>query len=421
MKTQRGFKTELDLNNKQRTACLRHAGAARFAYNFGLRRKAEAYQAGEKVPSAIDLHRELNRLKQTDYPWLYETSKCAPQEALRDLDRAFAHFFRRVALKKAGQLTGKVGYPRFKSRKRGIGSFRLTGAIKVFPRHIQLPRLGKLRLKERDYLPVGAHVLSATVSERAGQWFVSVRVVIEAPDPTPATGPALGVDLGIKTLATCSDGRTFANPKALDQAQQALRRAQRSLARRQQGGSNRDKARRRVARLHARVANIRSDAVHQATARIVARTKPDAERPAVIVLEDLNVQGMVKNRHLARALSDVGMGEFRRQTTYKSAWAGERLLIAPRFYASSKRCSVCHHRKETLLLSERTYVCEACGSVQDRDLNAACNLAQLATASSAGRYACGESACLRSQVSPGLQAVLVEAGTERQMSFATNG
>ncbi len=415
MRTQRGFKTELDLNNKQRTACLRHAGAARFAYNFGLRRKAEAYQAGEKVPSAIDLHRELNRLKQTDYPWLYETSKCAPQEALRDLDGAFAHFFRRVALKKAGQLTGKVGYPRIKSRKRGIGSFRLTGAIKVFPRHVQLPRLGKLRLKERDYLPIGAHILSATVSERAGRWFMSVQVVMELPDPTPATGPALGVDLGIKTLATCSDGRTFANPRALDQAQLALRRAQRSLARRQQGGSNRDKARRRVARLHARVANIRSDAVHQATARIVARPKPDAERPAVIVLEDLNVQGMVKNRHVARALSDVGMGEFRRQTTYKSAWAGERLLIAPRFYASSKRCSACHHLKETLLLAERTYVCEACGAVQDRDLNAACNLAQLATASSAGRYACGES------VSPGLQAVLVEAGTERQMSFATNG
>ena len=415
MRTQRGFKTELDLNNKQRTACLRHAGAARFAYNFGLRRKAEAYQAGEKVPSAIDLHRELNRLKQTDYPWLYETSKCAPQEALRDLDGAFAHFFRRVALKKAGQLTGKVGYPRIKSRKRGIGSFRLTGAIKVFPRHVQLPRLGKLRLKERDYLPIGAHILSATVSERAGRWFMSVQVVMELPDPTPATGPALGVDLGIKTLATCSDGRTFANPRALDQAQLALRRAQRSLARRQQGGSNRDKARRRVARLHVRVANIRKDAVHQATARIVARPKPDAERPAVIVLEDLNVQGMVKNRHLARALSDVGMSEFRRQTTYKSAWAGERLLIAPRFYASSKRCSSCHHLKETLLLSERTYVCEACGSVKDRDLNAACNLAQLATASSAGRYACGES------VSPGLQAALVEAGTERQMSFATNG
>ncbi len=415
MRTQRGFRTELDLNNKQRTACLRHAGAARFAYNFGLRRKAEAYQAGEKAPSAIDLHRELNRLKQTDYPWLYETSKCAPQEALRDLDRAFANFFRRVALKKADQLTGKVGYPRFKSRKRGIGSFRLTGAIKVFPRHIQLPRLGKLRLKERDYLPVGTHVLSATVSERAGRWFVSVQVVIETPDPTPATGPALGVDLGIKTLATCSDGRTFATPKHWSRRSRPCDVPSGRLPDANRAGAI---VTRRVAGWRGSMRawpTFDKDAVHQATARIVARTKPDAERPAVIVLEDLNVQGMVKNRHLARALSDVGMGEFRRQTTYKSAWAGERLLIAPLFYASSKHCSACHHLKETLLLSERTYVCEVCGWVQDRDLNAACNLAQLATASSAGRYACGES------VSPGLQAVLVEAGTERQMSFATNG
>ena len=158
-----------------------------------------------------------------DCPWLYETSKCAPQEALRDLDVAFANFFRRVALKKAGQLTGKVGYPRFKSRKRGIGSFRLTGAIKVFPRHIQLPRLGKLRLKERDYLPVGAHILSATVSERAGRWFVSVQVVMELPDPTPATGPALGVDLGIKPPRTGA-GNVFGWPN-LRQSQSAVRRA----------------------------------------------------------------------------------------------------------------------------------------------------------------------------------------------------
>ena len=146
----------------------------------------------------------------------------------------------------------------------------------------------------------------------------------------PRTGPAIGVDLGIKTLATCSDGRTFANPRALEQAQQALRRAQRSLARRSRAGAIVTSASPGGA-APCRVANIRKDAVHQVTARIVARTKPDAERPAVIVLEDLNVQGMVKNRHLARALSDVGMGEFRRQTAYKSAWAGERLLIAPRF------------------------------------------------------------------------------------------
>jgi putative transposase len=136
-----------------------------------------------------------------------------------------------------------------------------------------------------------------------------------------------------------------------------------------------------VARLHARVANLRRDALHQATARIVARTKPASERPAVVVLEDLNVAGMVKNRRLARAISDVGMSEFRRQVMYKAAWAGVRVLIAPRFFPSSKRCSVCHHHKDTLRLSETTYICEACGMVMDRDLNAACNLQQLVLSS----------------------------------------
>ena len=219
------------------------------------------------------------------------------------------------------------------------------------------------------------------MSERAGRWYVSVQVEMDAPDPAPATGPVLGVDLGIRTLATCSDGRTFTNPRALEHAQKSLRRAQRTLARRKKGSKNREKARCKVARLHARVTNLRRDALHQATARIVARTKPASERPAVVVLEDLNVAGMVKNRHLARAISDVGMGEFRRQVMYKAAWAGVRVLIAPRFFPSSKRCSVCHHHKDTLRLSEVVYVCEACGMVMDRDLNAARNLEQLVLSS----------------------------------------
>ncbi len=312
MKIIRGFKTELDLNDKQRTACLKHAGAARFAYNFALQRKEEARRAGIRVPTARELHRELNERKKYDLAWMYEVSKCAAQEALRDADRAYDNHYRRVKAKKAGTLKGKVGYPRFKTRKRKIGSFRLTGSIRVFERHIQLPRLGRLCLKERGYLPKDTHmcaerrsarVLSATVSEHAGRWFVSVQVEIEVPDPAPAAGPALGVDLGVRTLATCSDGRTFANPRALEHAQKALRRAQRTLARRKKGSKNREKARRKVARLHARVANLRRNALHQATARIVARTKPDSERPTVVVLEDLHMAGMVKNRRLARAIS----------------------------------------------------------------------------------------------------------------------
>src|SRR5260370_39845256 len=163
----RAYKTELALNDRQVTACKRHAGAARFAYNWGLARKQAAYAATGKSPSAIDLHRELNTLKQTELSWMYEVSKCAPQEALRNLDSAFAHFFRRCQLKKAGKLKGKVGYPQRKSKKHGLGSFRLTGSIAVFPDTIQLPRLGRLRLKERGYLPLSAvKILSPTVSDQ---------------------------------------------------------------------------------------------------------------------------------------------------------------------------------------------------------------------------------------------------------------
>src|SRR5262249_16026721 len=145
---QRAYKTELALNNRQITACKRHAGAARWAYNWGLQRKQAAYEATGTSPSAVDLHRELNALKPTELPWLYDVSKCAPQEALRNLDAAFAHFFRPCALKKAGKWKGTVGYPQPKTRKQGLSSFRLTGSIVVWPDAIQLPRLGRLRLKE---------------------------------------------------------------------------------------------------------------------------------------------------------------------------------------------------------------------------------------------------------------------------------
>lgn len=348
--------------------------------------RMEAYQAGQPTPTAIDLHRELNVRKKTELAWLYEVSKCAPQEALRDLDRAFAHFFRRVELKKQGQLKGPVGFPRFKSRKRGVGSFRLTGSIRVFEDRLQLPRLGLLRLKERGYLPTtDIKILSATVSEQAGRWFVSLQVEMEMPDPVPAQGAALGVDLGVKTLATCSDGTTYDNPKALELAQKKLRRLQRQLTRQQKGSRNREKTRCQIARLHSHIANIRRDALHKATSNIVARTKPAAERPSVVVIEDLNVGGMLQNHYLARAIADVGLHELGRQLGYKAAWAGSEVRVADRWYPSSKRCSRCGTVKETLDLSERMYECACCGLVIDRDLNAAHNLAQLAsTASSAG-------------------------------------
>jgi putative transposase len=403
MRIIRGYKTELELNNRERTACVKHAGAARYAYNWGLRRKIEAYEATGKSPTAIDLHRELNALKKTELGWMYEVSKCAPQEALRNLDQAFAHFFRRVEQKKQGKLKGPVGFPRFKSRKRGLGSFRLTGSIHVFEDSIQLPRLGRLRLKERGYLPTsGVHILSATVSERAGRWFVSVQVEEEIPKPRPAKGESIGVDLGINTLATRSDGIVYENPRALDGAQRKLRRLQRKLSRQQRGSRNREKTRRRIARLHYRIANVRRDTLHKATSDIVARTKPDTERPRAVVIEDLNVNGMLQNHCLARAIADVGMYEFGRQVQYKASWSGCEVVVADRWYPSSKRCSGCGAIKDQLDLSARVYACDCCGANLDRDLNAAENLAQLATdrsnaarvsqstASSAGSNACGE-------------------------------
>lgn len=376
MKIQRAYKTELDPNNRQRTALLRHAGAARWAYNWGLRRKIEAYEAGEKSPTAIDLHRELNLLKKTPQdeggvPWMYETSKCAPQDALRNLDRAFDNFFRRCKSKK-----GKPGFPRFKSRKRSIGSFSLNGNIRVFNDAVQLPRLGRLRLKERYYLPgSGVKIFKATVSEQAGRWFVSLQVEQEIPDPTTKDGEILGVDMGVKSLAVLSDGTVFDNPKALAASQKRLRMLQKRVSRRKKGGQNRRKAVRQVARQHYRVSCIRKDAIHKATSAIIARG------PAAIGVETLNVAGMVKNRCLARAISDASMGEFHRQICYKAAWAGIPVAEADRWYPSSKTCSFCGHVKSDLSLGERTYACEACGADIDRDWNAARNLAAMAGSS----------------------------------------
>jgi putative transposase len=352
VQVKKAFKYELDLNNEQRTACLKHAGAARWAFNFGLRRKKEAYAAGEKTPTAVDLHRELNALKQSEIPWMYEVSKCAPQEALRNLDRAFINFFEK-----------RSRFPKFKNRKRGIGSFRLTGSIRISGKTIQLPRLGLLRLKEES--AVVGKILSATVSEKAGHWFVSVQIEtsIAVPDNQ---GPAVGVDLGVKVLATLSDGQVFENPKSYRRKLNVLKRAQRTVARRQEGSKRRERAKRRVARLHYRIANIRSDAIHKMTTFI-------AKHSSVVGIEDLNVIGMVKNHRLAGAVSDAAFGEVRRQLEYKCQWYGSELVVHDRFMPSSKTCSRCGEVKDSLSLSERIFRCD-CGHEMDRDLNAAMNL-----------------------------------------------
>jgi putative transposase len=234
VKVQRGYKTELKPNDRQTTLLLRNAGAARWTYNWGLSQKKAALEAKTKTPNAIELHRRLNELKKSEVPWMYECSKCSPQEALRNLDRAFDNFWK---ARKAGR---KVGFPKYKSKKQGVGGFRLTGTIKVMADRIQLPRLGTIRLKEKDYLPTDAKVLNATVTEKAGRWFVSVLVEIDQPE---YQGPkdekaVVGVDLGIKTLAVVSDGTVYENPRPLRTRLRKLRRLQRAVSRKVKGSRN---------------------------------------------------------------------------------------------------------------------------------------------------------------------------------------
>lgn len=308
---------------------------------------------------------------------MYEVSKCSPQEALRNCDLAFKNFFQRCKKK----VKGKKGFPKFKSKKNGLGSFRLTGSIKVFSNYVQLPRLGKIKLKERDYLPIDNKILSATISEKAGKWFVSI-LVEEDINPINKSGDIVGVDVGIKTLATCSDGTTFSNPKALKNNLIKLKRLSKNVSRKAKGSNNRKKAVKKLAKLHYHISNIRKDYLHKITS-ILTKTK------SKIVIEDLNVSGMMKNRKLARSIADLGLFEFHRQLEYKGKWNGCEIVIANRFYPSSKKCSNCGDIKQDLKLSDRIYNCDVCKFEVDRDLNASICLEQY-TVSSTGINAFGE-------------------------------
>lgn len=376
----RAYKTQLNPNNRQITKMKMNCGAARFGFNYALNKKKEFFDKKEKIPNNIELHRELNKIKGTDeLPWAYcqGISKCSFQEALRDCDKAFQNFFREIKKKNK-----KVGFPKFKSKKNDKQSFRLTGTIKVLDGYIQLPRLGKIKLFEKDYLPKDSKILSATVSKRADRWFVSIQVEEEYKEKSQGNG-TIGVDLGIKTLATCSDGTTHENPKALKKNLKKLKRKQRQLSRKKKGSKNRGKAKNKLSKLHYRISNIRKDCLHKATSEIIQKNN-------VIVLEDLKISNMMKNHKLAQAISDVGMYEFKRQIDYKSVWNRRLVIYADQYFPSSKQCSCCGNKKDKLRLDERTYSCSNCGMNMDRDLNAAKNLEQLYTPSSGGIYAFGD-------------------------------
>ncbi len=389
----------LDPSVAQRRDLARHAGTARYAYNWGLARvKAalDARRAGDAtvlVPSAMTLHREWNAWKRSPAAvgWWTEVSECAPQEAFRNLERGLHASWASRPGERAGP---RVQFPHFKKKGRSRDSFRLTGAIHLHGRAVTLPRIGTVRLCEdaarwAERVRAGSvHVTSATVSREADRWFVALAV--EAERAIPARNGAtdtLGVDLGVLAFATCSDGTVIPGPKALRRSLRKLRRLSRAHSRKVRGSRNRATAARRLARHHARAAALRRDHLHKLTTHL-------AKTHGVVVVEDLNVRGMLRTKTLARALSDAGFAEFRRQLAYKCAWYGSRLVVADRWFPSSKRCSRCGKLKAELPLRERTYACDACGLAIGRDLNAAINLAWWAhhavTASAAEtQTACG--------------------------------
>jgi putative transposase len=368
---QQAFRFELDPNKVQRVLLAKSVGASRYVYNWGLVESQREYEITGKRPRHSELKTRLVGLKQAECPWLYEVSAHIGQAALKDLDAAFERFFK--GLKSEGP---KSGFPRFK-RKGERDSARLY-EVELGERHLRLPMIGKVRLKEtRSARGFEGRILSATITRRVDRWFVSLCVEREReivlPKPVRKGSDVVGVDLGLKAAAVIHDGETIrvVEPqRALRKNLAKLRRLDRQLARKQRGSRNREKAKLRRARLHYKVSCQRQDQLHQLSSSL-ARTK------SVIVLEDLHVKGMQRNRSLALSISDAGFGELRRQLTYKSEWYGSSLVIADRFFPSSKLCSSCGVIKDTLSLSERTFDCEACSASFDRDENAAINLRRI--------------------------------------------
>lgn len=364
----------LNPNNVQATYLSRAAGTARFAYNWALaewKRQYEAWKLDNSLPkpSQAALRRQLNSIKREQFPWMLEVTKNAPQMAIIQLGEAFKNFF-----------AGRARYPQF--RKKGVHDrFMLTNdQFSIDGSHIRIPNLGWVRMRET--LRFAGKILSATISRVADRWFASIAVDTEDPPKRRAENQGtVGADLGVSAMATLSTGEVIPGPKPHKALLSRLRRLSRSLSRKRKGSNNRQKAKAKLARLHARIASTRSDALHKLTFDLTRRFH-------TIGIEDLNVKGMVKNRHLSRAISDMGFFEFRRQLEYKAARRGGRVVAANRWYPSSKTCSVCGSVRDDMPLSVRRWICPDCGASHDRDLNAARNLAAYAVSSTVS--ACGE-------------------------------
>lgn len=367
-------------NNKQKTKLFQYANTARFAYNWALGREQENYSNGGKFISDGDLRKELTQLKKTDeYSWLNNISNNVTKQAIKDACEAYRDFFK-----------GKAKYPRFKSKKHSVPKFYQDNLkIKFTDTHVKVEgfaiskkknklKLNWIRLAEHGRIPTDCKYYNPRIKYDGLNWWITVSVEYEDSDALPSND-GMGIDLGIKDLAICSDGNTYKNinkSQKVKKLEKRKRRLQRAISRKyennKKGGrycktSNIIKREKELLKLNHRLTNIRQNYLHQTTSEIVKR------EPSFICIEDLNVKGMMKNKHLSKAIQQQCFGEFRRQIEYKSVWNNIQVIIADRFFPSSKLCSCCGNIKKDLKLSDRIYKCE-CGNVIDRDYQASLNL-----------------------------------------------
>jgi putative transposase len=351
----KAYRTKLDLNNSQKTLMAKHAGFSRWVYNWGLQLWKESYKEGLK-PNATILKKLFTNHIKPSYPWMKELSSRVYQYAFINLQDAFSRYFKKLA-----------EYPKFK-KKYHSDSFGLDNCgqpIKIGGLRHKLPFIGWV--KTFELLPECV-TKKVTITRQVGDWYLSFFVELPDPEPIPKQYEVVGVDLGISKLATLSTGEAFPNPKALRGATKKLARLQRAQSHKVYGSSNYKKASLKVALLHRRVAEIRADYLNKLTTYL-------AKNHSKIVIEDLNVGGMLKNHKLAKAIADCGFREFRRQLEYKCQWYGSELVIVGRFYPSSQLCSNCCQQQK-MPLKKRVYNCSSCGISLDRDLNAAINLSR---------------------------------------------
>jgi len=365
-----GKKIRIIPSAEQERQLWKSVGTARYIYNWTLSRQEENYKNGGKFVSDNDLRKEITLMKKTkEYEWLKEVSNNVAKQAVKDGCNAYKRYF-----------NGLTEKPRFKSKRKSKPSFyndNLKQKVKF--KMVLIEKVGWIKTSEQ--IPMNIKYTNPRVSFDGKYWYLSVGIEKENPKEE-LTDESIGIDIGVKELAICSNGMTFKNinkTKLVRKLEKRLRRLQRKISRKYELNkegrkfvktSNIIRLEKNIRLLHRRLSNIRNNHLHQSTTKIV-KTKPSR-----VVMETLNIKGMLKNKHLSKAISQQGLYEFKRQLQYKCEFYGIEFVEADTWYPSSKICSECGHKKTKLSLSERTYICEECGSVIDRDFNASINLSR---------------------------------------------